>query len=78
MWSNDKNFSERGFLTPQPPAWKKTQSTVLPMSERKRISPANNGDCFHVIHKVPASDSPYGRAKHVQVNYTIFVGSYCK
>ncbi|XWS18002.1 hypothetical protein CRYUN_Cryun32bG0004800 [Craigia yunnanensis] len=67
MWSNDKNFPERGFLTPQPPAWKKTQSTILPMSERKRISPASNGDYFHVIHKVPASDSPYGRAKHVQL-----------
>ncbi|KAE8655307.1 Protein POLLENLESS 3 [Hibiscus syriacus] len=67
MWSSDKNFPARGFLTPQPPAWKKTQSaTALPLSERKRISPANNGD-FHVIHKVPASDSPYGRAKHVQL-----------
>ncbi|MBA0622906.1 hypothetical protein Godav_008408 [Gossypium davidsonii] len=68
MWSSDKHCPARGFLTPQPPAWKKIQSTtVLPMSERKRISPANNGDCFHVIHKVPASDSPYGRAKHVQL-----------
>ncbi|XP_022714485.1 uncharacterized protein LOC111274098 [Durio zibethinus] len=68
MWSNDKDFPGRGFLTPQPPAWKKPQSTnVLPMSERKRISPANNGDCFHVIHKVPPSDSPYGRAKQVQL-----------
>ncbi|KAE8722891.1 Protein POLLENLESS 3-LIKE 2 [Hibiscus syriacus] len=67
MWSSDKNLSGRGFLTPQPPAWKKTQfTTVLPLSERKRISPENNGD-FHVIHKVPASDSPYGRAKHVQL-----------
>ncbi|GMI92001.1 hypothetical protein HRI_002869400 [Hibiscus trionum] len=67
MWSSDKNLPARGCLTPQPPAWKKTQSaTVLPLSDRKRISPANNGD-FHVIHKVPASDSPYGRAKHVQL-----------
>ncbi|KAK8551054.1 hypothetical protein V6N13_119544 [Hibiscus sabdariffa] len=67
MWSSDKHLPARGFLTPQPPAWKKTQSaTVLPFSEKKRISPANNGD-FHVIHKVPASDSPYGRAKHVQL-----------
>ncbi|KAE8658723.1 Protein POLLENLESS 3-LIKE 1 [Hibiscus syriacus] len=67
MWSSDKNLPGRGFLTPQPPAWKKTQfATVLPLSERKSILPANNGD-FHVIHKVPASDSPYGRAKHVQL-----------
>ncbi|XVF23083.1 hypothetical protein REPUB_Repub13aG0007400 [Reevesia pubescens] len=69
MWSNDKNFAApRGFLTPQPASWNKTKSNnVLPMSERKRISPASNVDCFHVIHKVPASDSPYGRAKHVQL-----------
>ncbi|OMO98756.1 Tetratricopeptide-like helical [Corchorus olitorius] len=43
---------------------------VLPLSERRRVaSPANNGGdrSFHVIHKVPASDSPYGRAKHVQL-----------
>jgi hypothetical protein len=39
----------------------------MPMSERKRSSPGNNGDLFHVIHKVPAGDSPYVRAKHVQV-----------
>ncbi|XWS20720.1 hypothetical protein CRYUN_Cryun31cG0126900 [Craigia yunnanensis] len=58
MWSNDENFPARGFLTPQPPAWKKTQSTtVLPMSERKRLSPANNGDCFHVIHKVAGQNT---------------------
>ncbi|GLU17525.1 hypothetical protein SLE2022_338880 [Rubroshorea leprosula] len=66
MWSNDKNFPARGFCTPQP-AWKKTHSAIMPMSERKRISPVNNGDLFHVIHKVPAGDSPYGRAKHVQL-----------
>ncbi|KAK7834749.1 protein pollenless 3 [Quercus suber] len=30
-------------------------------------SPANESDPFHVIHKVPAGDSPYVRAKHVQL-----------
>ena len=25
------------------------------------------GDLFHVVHKVPAGDSPYVRAKHLQV-----------
>jgi hypothetical protein len=39
----------------------------MPMSERKRISPANESDPFHIVHKVPAGDSPYVRAKHVQV-----------
>ncbi len=39
----------------------------MPMSERKRISPANESDPFNIVHKVPAGDSPYVRAKHVQV-----------
>jgi hypothetical protein len=25
-------------------------------------------DLFHVVHKVPAGDSPYVRAKHLQVD----------
>lgn len=29
----------------------------------------NKGDLFHVIHKVPAGDSPYVKAKQVQVTY---------
>ncbi|KAF3450487.1 hypothetical protein FNV43_RR06570 [Rhamnella rubrinervis] len=37
------------------------------MSERKIRSPAANCDLFHVIHKVPAGDSPYVRAKQVQL-----------
>lgn len=37
-------------------------------------SPAEGGgrrDLFHVIHKVPAGDSPYVRAKHVQVRLSL-------
>jgi len=30
-------------------------------------------DLFHVVHKVPAGDSPYVRAKHLQVS--IFLSS---
>jgi hypothetical protein len=30
-------------------------------------------DLFHVVYKVPAGDSPYVRAKHLQV--TIFLSS---
>lgn len=32
-------------------------------------TPVNNnkGDIFHVIHKVPSGDSPYVRAKHIQL-----------
>ncbi|XVF86130.1 hypothetical protein PTKIN_Ptkin18bG0016000 [Pterospermum kingtungense] len=61
MWSNDK-YGAKGFLTPQPPAWNKSNS-MAPMSERKTLLSLSP----HVIHKVPPSDSPYGRAKHVQL-----------
>ncbi|KAK2651916.1 hypothetical protein Ddye_011772 [Dipteronia dyeriana] len=66
MWtgSNDKKFS-----TP-PPTWRKQRLPPSPMSERKTTVPfsANNrGDLFHVVHKVPAGDSPYVRAKHIQL-----------
>jgi len=64
MWNNDKNFPARGFLTPPPT---RKPSPMMPMSERKGSSPANNDDFFHVLHKVPAGDSPYVRAKHIQV-----------
>ncbi|XP_073300088.1 protein POLLENLESS 3-like [Primulina huaijiensis] len=58
----------RGFLTP-PPTWKTRRSSpVLPGSEKKpRRSPQGKSDLFHVFHKVPSGDSPYGRAKHVQL-----------
>ncbi|KAK1388353.1 Tetratricopeptide repeat protein [Heracleum sosnowskyi] len=38
--------------------------TLLPRSERK---PPSFDRSFHVVHKLPASDSPYARAKHVQL-----------
>jgi len=74
MWSNnnnDKNSPSRGFWTP-PASWRSQQSpevVMMPMSERKeRVSHPNcKRDLFHVVHKVPAGDSPYVRAKHVQV-----------
>ncbi|PIN24091.1 hypothetical protein CDL12_03176 [Handroanthus impetiginosus] len=62
------NSQPRGFLTP-PPSWKTTRRfPVVPRSEKKpgRSSPAK-ADLFHVIHKVPTGDSPYVRAKHVQL-----------
>ncbi|KAK7831445.1 protein pollenless 3 [Quercus suber] len=65
MWNNNnKIFPARGFSTP--PLARKPRP-AMPMSERKRSSPANESDPFHVIHKVPAGDSPYVRAKHVQL-----------
>ncbi|KAJ6301355.1 hypothetical protein OIU77_015628 [Salix suchowensis] len=74
MWShnnNDKNSPARGFWTP-PASWSSQHSPAvakMPMSERKErvSSPSCKRDIFHVIHKVPSGDSPYVRAKHVQL-----------
>ncbi|KAF9667168.1 hypothetical protein SADUNF_Sadunf16G0305000 [Salix dunnii] len=74
MWSynnNDKNSPARGFWTP-PASWRSQHSpavAMMPMSERKErvSSPSCKRDIFHVIHKVPSGDSPYVRAKHVQL-----------
>ncbi|XP_031278271.1 protein SULFUR DEFICIENCY-INDUCED 1-like [Pistacia vera] len=33
----------------------------------KKTSPRNKENLFHVIHKVPAGDGPYVRAKHAQL-----------
>ncbi|KAK2632926.1 hypothetical protein EUGRSUZ_L00875 [Eucalyptus grandis] len=65
MWGNRENFPARGYFTPQPPK-RATRPLVSPvlMSERKRASPP---DLFHIIHKVPAGDSPYVKAKRVQL-----------
>ncbi|KAK1418168.1 hypothetical protein QVD17_27307 [Tagetes erecta] len=67
MWSN-KDSSTRGFpfSTPQPEKKRSCSSYAnryrpTPLSEKK----SNN--LFHVIHKVPPGDSPYVRAKHVQL-----------
>jgi hypothetical protein len=50
-------------------------SPVKPFQKR---APAQS-DSFHVIHKVPLGDSPYVKAKHVQVlilhTFRLFVGS---
>jgi hypothetical protein len=65
-------------MTP-PSSWKNSskplRSPTVPFSERKK-SPAsvNKDDLFHVIHKVPSGDSPYVKAKQVQVNkVSIFI-----
>ncbi|EPS60432.1 hypothetical protein M569_14371, partial [Genlisea aurea] len=58
----------RGFFTP-PPKWKTRRcSPVVPASDRKpRKSPTSDADFFHVIHKIPSGNSPYCRAKQVQL-----------
>jgi hypothetical protein len=42
------------------------ESSFPPAFKRKG---ENKKDLFHVIHKVPAGDSPYVRAKHLQVHF---------
>ncbi|CAH1434653.1 unnamed protein product [Lactuca virosa] len=77
------NSTPRGFpfSTPQPEKKRCYSSNMyssppfpirqppLPASEKKWAPPqsGNSNSLFHVIHKVPAGDSPYVRAKHVQL-----------
>lgn len=68
MWTHiDKKFS-----TP-PPTLRKQGPPPSPLSERKKLSPMKaKDDLFRVVHKVPAGDSPYGKAKHIQVIVFIY------
>lgn len=68
MWRNNETVRVslgRGFLTP-PPKWRS------PASDKNQRWPTHaqsaKADLFHAIHKVPSGDSPYVRAKHVQVS----------
>ncbi|XP_024022818.1 protein POLLENLESS 3 [Morus notabilis] len=76
MWNNNDHEITvfppncRGFLTPPPASsnsLKPSYSSVTSMTECKRRSPAKNGDRFHAVHKIPAGNSPYVRAKQVQL-----------
>ncbi|XP_071697718.1 protein POLLENLESS 3-like [Rutidosis leptorrhynchoides] len=82
MWTHkdSMNSTPRGFpfSTPQPEKKRSYSSNAYssppcqnrpsPLPERKYTpSQSNNSNLFHVIHKVPAGDSPYVRAKHVQL-----------
>ncbi|KAG6419394.1 hypothetical protein SASPL_121614 [Salvia splendens] len=62
--SNVSSCQPRGFLTPPPTCKTERGSPVMPRSEMK---PQHKGDLFHVVHKIPSGDSPYVRAKHVQL-----------
>ncbi|XP_020230798.1 protein POLLENLESS 3 isoform X2 [Cajanus cajan] len=69
----ERGSPARCFTTPppQPPSsWKSrlSRSPTVPFSERKKSpNSANKNDLFHIIHKVPAGDSPYVKAKQVQL-----------
>ncbi|XP_058749427.1 protein POLLENLESS 3-like [Vicia villosa] len=67
----ERNSPARCYMTPPPSSWKSSRplrSPTVPFSERKK-SPASvhKDDLFHVIHKVPSGDSPYVKAKQVQL-----------
>ncbi|RDX97325.1 Protein POLLENLESS 3, partial [Mucuna pruriens] len=69
----ERGSPARCFMTPppQPPSsWKSrlSRSPTVPFSERKKSpNSMNKSDLFHIIHKVPAGDSPYVKAKQVQL-----------
>ncbi|KAJ1414387.1 Tetratricopeptide-like helical domain superfamily [Sesbania bispinosa] len=67
----ERSSPARCFMTPSPSSWKSSRpsrSPTMPLSERKRSpTSVNKGDLFHVIHKVPSGDSPYVKAKQVQL-----------
>ncbi|CAI0548452.1 unnamed protein product [Linum tenue] len=80
-WSCDRKVQARGFLTPPPHTRARRRLfPPPPFSERKMESSSANAnsspvgsckhDLFHVVHKVPAGDSPYVKAKHVQASPT--------
>ncbi|KAL0737116.1 hypothetical protein Bca4012_013326 [Brassica carinata] len=69
MWNReDRRAPGGGYWTP-PATWNlnKRVYTAMPVSETKRTCSIEKQDPFHMIHKVPSGDSPYGRAKHAQL-----------
>ncbi|VFQ81344.1 unnamed protein product [Cuscuta campestris] len=58
----------RGFYTPPPK--RSSYQLPSPATQTRPPHPHSAGgkeELFHVLHKVPAGDSPYVRAKHVQL-----------
>ncbi|KAL2894470.1 Protein POLLENLESS 3-LIKE 2 [Bienertia sinuspersici] len=51
-----------------PPGFRPLKSASAPCSPAKPVSmPRTRSKSFHVTHKVPIGDTPYAKAKHVQV-----------
>ncbi|KAL1320630.1 hypothetical protein AAHE18_14G069100 [Arachis hypogaea] len=63
----ERSSPARCFVTPpQPqPSWTTRHSSSSSIAASSY--PHNKDDLFHVIHKVPAGDSPYVKAKQVQL-----------
>ncbi|KAJ0636716.1 hypothetical protein HanOQP8_Chr17g0665161 [Helianthus annuus] len=76
MWINKDPPRGFPFSTPQPEKNRTYSSPPYahrprppPVTEKKWTAALSNpsNHLFHIIHKVPAGDSPYVRAKHVQL-----------
>ncbi|KAL2923356.1 Protein POLLENLESS 3-LIKE 2 [Bienertia sinuspersici] len=51
-----------------PPGFRPLKSASAPCSPAKPVSmPRTRSESFHVTHKVPIGDTPYVKAKHVQL-----------
>uniref|UniRef100_A0A803NCK8 Uncharacterized protein n=1 Tax=Chenopodium quinoa TaxID=63459 RepID=A0A803NCK8_CHEQI len=51
-----------------PPGFRPSKSASAPCSPAKPLSmPRTRSESFHITHKVPVGDTPYVRAKHVQL-----------
>ncbi|KAL2903776.1 Protein POLLENLESS 3-LIKE 2, partial [Bienertia sinuspersici] len=51
-----------------PPGFRPLKSASAPCSPTKPVSmPRTRSESFHVTHKVPIGDTPYVKAKHVQL-----------
>ncbi|XP_074272444.1 protein SULFUR DEFICIENCY-INDUCED 1 [Silene latifolia] len=62
--NSEKNLPRNEFYTPPPISKQRNSFTSKTwMSEKKPLYP----DVYHVIHKVPHGNSPYVKAKHVQM-----------
>ncbi|PIA25094.1 hypothetical protein AQUCO_12500007v1 [Aquilegia coerulea] len=75
MGIDNKKVGMKGFSTPPPPPlrWKSAPCTPIQTLEMNEESlhqlsaTIAKVDSFHIIHKVPSGDSPYVKAKHVQL-----------
>ncbi|MED6160031.1 hypothetical protein PIB30_047648 [Stylosanthes scabra] len=63
-----RHFSSSSSRSPNMAALSESESKASPSPSVASSSfPQNKDDLFHVIHKVPAGDSPYVKAKQVQL-----------
>ncbi|WOG96866.1 hypothetical protein DCAR_0416204 [Daucus carota subsp. sativus] len=69
MWRRDQNYGGAFWPGPSMPPvmWNNCTRQVAPVLPRSEGKPTSLDRSFHVTHRLPAFDSPYARAKHVQL-----------